>query len=111
MTLTITTISLVALVLGFWYLYSRNSSTNTTGSIDVDLDIKLDGSDQTTQEDSTSVSIGFSGTTEEPENKQPILKETVTEGKKPAKAKVQKKAPSKRGRKPKKDKGNDLLLS
>ncbi len=125
MTITITTILLVALVLGFWYVYSRNSSTNTTGSIDVDLDIKLDGTEESSEESSATVSVGFSGTTgnegtvveQEPATKseftvfEPLLKETVSDGKKEKKPKAPKKPGAKRGRKPKKDKGNDLLLS
>jgi hypothetical protein len=125
MTITITTILLVALVLGFWYVYSGNSSTNTTGSIDVDLNIKLDGTEESSEESSATVSVGFSGATrkketvveQEPSTKsestvsEPLLKETVSDGKKERKQKSPKKPGAKRGRKPKNDKGNDLLLS
>jgi hypothetical protein len=110
-TFTITTFLLTALIIGFWYLYLKNSSTNTTKSTGVNLHIKLGEPNETHQEDSAVIPNEFNRDIKKYKSKKPVVKEPIIKEKNQIKDKPQKKDTPKKGKKIKKNKGNDLLLS
>lgn len=110
-TFTITTFLLTALIIGFWYLYSKNSSTNTTKSTGVNLYIKLDEPTETNQLDSAVITNEFNRDIKKYKPKKPVVKDPIIKEKNQIKDKQQKKNTPKKGKKIKKNKGNDLLLS
>ena len=76
-TFTITTFLLTALIIGFWYLYSKNSSDNTTKSTSVDLYVKLEEPNETHQEDSAVITNEFNRDIKKYKPKKPVVKDPI----------------------------------